>query len=214
MKIATNLLVSLAFALALFVVCQTFKIPHKEYYNNENDYIFTKGNALPELRQEIINQLQLFQKGYEARDTSDLNQFMVQLFSKENILILGTMPDEIYSGYIEASDLVSSDWLYWGDVKLLVNNSNISAKQDVAWISTIGFVEFDLSRFLVLPLRLTGIMVKEDQTWKFQQVQFQFDLDNLKILISIILLSIMLTLSILRLLFVIYKVSKKTKATS
>ncbi len=54
---------------------------------------------------------------------------------QENILILGTMPGEIYSGYVEAADLVSSDWLYWGDVQMLVESSNISASDSVAWFS-------------------------------------------------------------------------------
>ena len=45
------------------------------------------------------------------------------------------MPGEIYSGYVEAADLVSSDWLYWGDVQMLVESSNISASDSVAWFS-------------------------------------------------------------------------------
>ena len=130
---------------------------------------------------------------------------MHELFSEETILILGTMPLEIYSGYDEATDLIISDWLHWGDVKLLVNNANISAHEDVAWISTIGYVEFDISRYLILPIRFSGILVEEDLNWKFQQVQFQFDLDNSFIIITIILLSILLLVSIVRLIFIIYK---------
>ena len=37
-------------------------------------------------------------------------------------------------------------------------------------------MQFDLSRFLVLPLRLSGVLVKQGDTWKFQFLQFQFDL--------------------------------------
>ena len=69
-----------------------------------------------------------------------------------------------------------------------MEQANISVKDSVAWISTIGYVEFDMSRFLVLPLRYSAIMVLDDSSWKFQQIQFQFDLDNLKILMVIILL--------------------------
>ena len=130
---------------------------------------------------------------------------MDDLFSQENILILGTMPKEIYSGYDEASDLVRSDWLQWGDVRLLVKNSNISNHGDVAWISTIGFVEFDISRFLVLPLRLSGLLVKEDFGWKFQQVQFQFDLDSSFTVMAILLLWILFLLSVLRFLYLLYR---------
>jgi len=103
---------------------------------------------------------------------------MDRLFSRSNILVLVTMPGEIFNGFTEASDRVSSDWLYWGDVTLLVESSNISAVDSVAWFSMIGNLEFDLSRFLDLPLRVTGLMVKQEQAWKFQQLQFQFDLDT------------------------------------
>jgi hypothetical protein len=134
---------------------------------------------------------------------------MEQLFSRENILILGTMPGEIYSGYAEAADLVSSDWLYWGDVYMLVESSNISASDSVAWFSMIGHVEFDMSRWLDLPLRVSGVMVREDMGWKFQQLQFQFDLNTQWVLYVTVLLSILLLVSILRLLFVIIRASKK-----
>ncbi|MEE9460521.1 MAG: nuclear transport factor 2 family protein [Bacteroidales bacterium] len=146
-----------------------------------------------------------FQEGYEARDTSVLYYFMDDLFSQENILILGTMPNEIYSGYDEASDLVRTDWLQWGDVRLLVQNANISTQGNVAWISTVGFVEFDLSRFLVLPLRFSGVLVQEDFGWKFQQVQFQFDLDSSFTVMAILLLWILFLLSVLRFFNLLYR---------
>ena len=111
---------------------------------------------------------------------------------------------QFQEGY-EASDLVRSDWLQWGDVKLSVLNANISNYGDVAWISTIGFVEFDISRFLVLPLRFSGMLVKEDFGWKFQQVQFQFDLDSSFTVMAILLLWLLFGLSILRLFYLLYR---------
>jgi hypothetical protein len=122
------------------------------------------------------------------------------------------MPGEIYSGYIEAADLVSSDWLLWGDVYMLVESSNISASDSVAWFSMIGHVVFDMSRWLDLPLRVSGIMVREDMGWKFQQLQFQFDLDITWVLYVTILLAILLLVSIIRLVFVIIRSSQKRGA--
>lgn len=152
---------------------------------------------------EIMEQLELFQQGYAARDTSGLASFMDRLISRQQILILGTMPNEIYSGFEEAADLVQSDWLSWGDVKLLVEQSNISGSDSVVWVSTIGTVEFDLSRLMVLPLRFSGVMVREGQDWKFQQLQFQFDLDSSWILGAIFLLSLLLLATIIRFVFVV-----------
>ena len=209
MKIFLNVLVAIGFALALFITTKTFEIPHQEYQDDPSRFLYEQGNASPAIRAEIMEQLELFQEGYDKRDTSILESYMEQLFSKENMLILGTMPGEIYSGYVEAADLVSSDWLLWGDVQMLVESANISASDSVAWFSMIGHVVFDMSSWLDLPLRVSGIMIQTEQSWKFQQLQFQFDLNNLWVLYVIILLSIMLLVSIIRLVYIIIRTSRK-----
>ena len=203
MKIFLNVLVVVGFALALFIVTKTFEIPHQEYQDDPSLFLYDQGSASPAIRAEILKQLEVFQQGYTDRDTGILESYMEQLFSKENILILGTMPGEIYSGYEEAADLVSSDWLLWGDVTMLVESANISASDSVAWFSMIGHVVFDLTSMLDLPLRVSGLMVQEDLGWKFQQVQFQFDLNIQWVLYVIILLSILLLASLIRLVYVI-----------
>jgi hypothetical protein len=205
MKIFLNVLVAAGFALALIVLSKTFEIPHQEYQDDPTLLLYEQGNASPDVRAEIMKQLEYFQEGYDLRDTTILESYMDALFSKENILILGTMPGEIYSGYVEAADLVSSDWLLWGDVDMLVKSANISAIDSVAWFSMIGHVVFDMSSWLDLPLRVSGVMVQGDQGWKFQQLQFQFDLNNLWVLYVIILLSILFLISLIRLVFVIIR---------
>ena len=92
---------------------------------------------------------------------------------------------------------------------MLVESSNISASDSVAWFSMIGHVEFDMSSLLDLPLRVSGVMVREDEGWKFQQLQFQFDLNNLWVLYATILLAILLLASLIRLVYVVIRASKK-----
>ena len=209
MKIFLNVLVAVGFALALFITAKTFEIPHQEYQEDPSLFLYGEGNASPEVRAEILTQLEYFQEGYDLRDTSILESYMDALFSKENILILGTMPGEIYSGYVEAADLVSSDWLLWGDVQMLVESANISASDSVAWFSMIGHVVFDMSSWLDLPLRVSGIMIQTEQSWKFQQLQFQFDLNIKWVLYATILLAILLLVSIIRLVYIIIRASRK-----
>ena len=209
MKIFLNVLVAAGFALALFITTKTFEIPHQAYQDDPSRFLYEQGNASPAIRAEIMEQLEVFQEGYDKRDTSILESYMEQLFSRENMLILGTMPGEISSGYVEAADLVSSDWLYWGDVDMLVESANISASDSVAWFSMIGHVVFDMSSWLDLPLRVSGIMIQTEQSWKFQQLQFQFDLNNLWVLYATILLAILLLASLIRLVFVIIRSSRK-----
>jgi len=209
MKIFLNALLTAGFALALIITVKTFVIPHQEYQEDPSLFLYDQGNASPAVRAEILEHLEYFQDGYDKRDTSILESYMEQLFSRENILILGTMPGEIYSGYEEAADLVSSDWLEWGDVQMLVESANISASDSVAWFSLIGHVVFDMSSWLDLPLRVSGIMVREDPGWKFQQLQFQFDLNIQWVLYVTILLAIFLLLSIIRLVFLIIRTASR-----
>ena len=172
----------------LILVTRIFKRADEDLILSPGTSVFSKGNAPDNTRNEIIGQLRKFQAGYTEREIGQLDTFMQSLYSRENILILGTMPGEIYSGFERATSLVQSDWESWGDCKFSFDNANISSSGNIAWFSTRGFVKFDLSRLLVLPLRFTGIMVKEDQIWKFQQQQFQFDIDfSFSLLASLIL---------------------------
>jgi len=197
--------------LALIVLWGTFSIPHQAYYDGEKSYPYSEGNAPAEIRERIQQQLSYFEKGYLERDVEILEEYCNRLVSKENILILGTMPGEIYSGHEAASELIETDWLYWGDVHYLMDHANISVKDSVAWVSTIGYVEFDMSRFLVLPLRYSATMVLEDSDWKFQQMQFQFDLDNIKILMVIILLLLTSIAFLIRIIILIIRLQVQSR---
>jgi hypothetical protein len=205
MKILQSVLMVIGLGLSLFIISRSFSIPHKTFYDDKDSYIFTKGNASPGVRHEIEQKLLQFQQGYEARDTLVLDYYMNDLFSQENILILGTMPNEIFTSFKGANELIRTDWLQWGDVRLLVRNANISANGNVAWISTIGYVETDLSRILVLPLRFTAVLVKEEFGWKFQQAQYQFDLDSSFTLLAMVLLGVLTLAGIIRFLYLIFK---------
>jgi hypothetical protein len=161
----------------LFLVTRIFRRADQGTILSATTSFYSRGNAPDSIRQEIVTQLKKFQDGYSKRDTGKADAFMQSLYSKENILILGTMPREIFVGYERAGSLVKSDWESWGDCSFAVDNASISSSGNTAWFATRGYVKFDISRFLVIPLRFTGIMVKEDQEWKFRQQQFQFDID-------------------------------------
>jgi hypothetical protein len=161
----------------LLLVTRIFKRADEKMILSPVKSIYSKGNAPDSTRMEIIDQLNKFQDGYSKRELKNIDTFMQSLYSRENILILGTMPGEINSGHEKATRLVKSDWDSWGDCKFEIDSANISSSGNTAWFSTKGYVKFDLSNLLVIPLRLTVIMVKEDHKWKFQQQQFQFDID-------------------------------------
>ncbi|MFC2123791.1 nuclear transport factor 2 family protein [Bacteroidota bacterium] len=214
MKIFMHFLRFLFITFLLFLAALIFKQPHKDLYGLQDTYIYSKGNAPDSIRQEILENLNLFQDGYINRDYSELQNFMDQLFSKENVLILGTMPNEIYAGYDEATSLVRSDWESWGDCTFFMEEANISIYNGVVWFSTIGHVVFDLTSLLDLPLRLTGLLVNEDNSWKIQQLQFQFDLDLTIQLLLIFLLAVWLFISFIGLIILLFRSIRQINKSS
>jgi hypothetical protein len=192
----------------LFLVTRIFKRADEQKILSPAIAVYSGGNAPDSTKKEIIDQLNKFRDGYSKRDTSQVNAFMESLYSRENVLILGTNPNEIFSGYERATSLVRSDWESWGDCKFNVDSANISSAGDIAWFSTRGYVEFDLSKLLVIPLRLTGLMVKEDGVWKFQQQQFQFDIDFSFTLLAILILAVWIVVSLVTLAVVSVRVIK------
>jgi len=183
----------------LFLVTRIFKKADEIIVLSPANAFYSKGNSPDSIRTEIIEQLRKFQDGYSRRDPKAIDAFMQSLYCKDNILILGTMPNEVYPGYEKATQLVKTDWESWGDCKFVIDSANISSRGNTAWFSTKGYVEFDISGLLVIPLRLTGIMVKEDQEWKFQQQQFQFDIDFSFSLIATVIIAGWILLSIINL---------------
>ena len=200
--------------LILFLITRMFKRADGERILSPATAVYSRGDAPDSVRKEIIGQLNKFQEGYTKRDTSQVRAFMETLYSGEGILILGTSPGEVFIGHDRAASLVKSDWESWGDCRFMVDSANISSAGDVAWFSTKGYVEFDLSKLLILPLRLTGVMVKEDQVWKFRQQQFQFDIDFSFSLLAIAVLSVWILVSLVTLVVVSVRTVKSRRSAT
>lgn len=213
MRILLHLLHTIFALFILYTLSRTLENPHEDFLSSKDSFIFSKGNAPDSIRTEIIAQLNKFQDGYTKRDTSLIKSFMQQLFAEENALILGVMPNEIFIGQKGVKGLLFGDWNRgrWGDCTFLINNSNISCNGDLAWISTIGYVKMDLSSYLVLPLRLTGVMVNEKGFWKFQYLQFQFNLDLTYVLVTIIFMIIWVAVTIIMVIVVIIRFWNKPR---
>ena len=204
-KILRSVLRSLGLLLILMLSVFPLRNPYPASFEEYDVYPYAAGSASEAVRTEIIDQLSEFQKGYTERDTASAGEFAERLLSQDNVLILGTMPREIHVGHSAATNLIREDWASWGDCTFLLDKAHVSAHGDVAWFSTIGHVEFDLSRFLVLPLRLTGVAVNEDGTWRFHQIQYQFDLD---LSFNLLLVFVLLALSASSILVLIIQIAR------
>ncbi|MCE5259318.1 MAG: nuclear transport factor 2 family protein [Chloroflexi bacterium] len=89
--------------------------------------------------------LQRFQEGYTRRDTAQLDSFM-ELFAPDPLVeVIGTAAVAPSAGEWCRSrqavrELVESDWLTWGDLRLDVEGARISSRGAAAWLSTTGIV--------------------------------------------------------------------------
>lgn len=195
MHIVRGLGLTLFNILLLYVLLVLLSRPDASYFSGQQDYRFGKGNAPDTVRAQVLRQLTRFQDGYSKRDTSLVASFSSDLFSSNDIVIMGTSPREIRTNSKQAAELIEEDWLHWGDCRFLMQNAHISASGGTAWFATVGTVAMD-GIGLVLPLRLSGVMVNEAGTWKFQQIQYQFDIDLSWLLLVEALLLIWLAVNV------------------
>ena len=158
-------------------------------------FVYGRGNADDSTRAQVLTLVQRVAQGYRARDITQSAAFVDDLFVPGQPVVLGTLPTEIFDGVAAVKRLVRSDWESWGDCRFHVDNAHVSSRGDVAWITTRGRVAFDLSRWLVVPLRLSAIAVKQADGWRLQQVQFQFDVDLSRTLAALLALSAWLILN-------------------
>jgi hypothetical protein len=94
---------------------------------------------------EIKQVLQCFQDGYTVRDVENLDEFMKLFVLGEDAELIGIgasarNENEWFQGAERIREIIESDWQYWGDVRLDVQEAKITVKDEVAWLSTVGTI--------------------------------------------------------------------------
>jgi hypothetical protein len=133
------------------------------------------GDAPPAVRAGVLASLRAFQEGYVKRDPGNLDAFMSRLFPRDgDVLILGTEGGtaEWVRGYPAAATLIREDWRDWGNFRFNVDGSIISSSGDVAWVATVGSVNF---KGIERPIRFSATLARNGDNWLFRQMQFQWD---------------------------------------
>jgi len=105
MRIIKGILTVGLVSVLLYSVLIVLRHPNKSHCDSRDTFVFSKGNAPEDVRAEIVRQLRRFHDGCTPRDISQLEPFMDQLFSKDNVLILGTQPTEVLNGHDRAVSL-------------------------------------------------------------------------------------------------------------
>lgn len=93
------------------------------------------------IHNEILDTMKKFQIGYGERNLQNVEQFVEELFSADDdVIIIGTGDGEFCKGQSEIKELVKIDWEYWGDFKLDLDNAIISNHGEVSWIVCDGIL--------------------------------------------------------------------------
>jgi hypothetical protein len=135
--------------------------------------LLTKGNAPPEVRASVLQDLMRLQDGYTKRDPGQLHFLVDAAFPRDgDILILGTDGGEWIRDSVHAAQFIATDWRYWGDLRMDLDHPAIWSSGNVAWLATTGTVQFGNR---LRPLRVTSILTREQDKWVFRQMHFQWD---------------------------------------
>jgi hypothetical protein len=174
-KRVLSFLVAALLALAGIGVYFGFHLHRKASAQAElrSQYLRDPGNALPAVREGVVEELRGFQDGYIRRDPLTLDAFMSRHFeNNDDILVLGAGSSEWARGYSGVSNFIRADWADWGDLRFNVENPMVSSYGDVAWVATAGTVRFKLRD---RPVRFSAILTRHGDKWLFRQMHFQYE---------------------------------------
>ncbi|MCB2309771.1 nuclear transport factor 2 family protein [Clostridium tagluense] len=95
-----------------------------------------KANSNGEI-EEVRKVLQVFQDGYTKRDLNYVDEYMKKVFLlQEDLVVIGTDAEELCLGIDSTRGIIASDWKYWGDFKMNVEDAIICVNGEVAYFTT------------------------------------------------------------------------------
>jgi hypothetical protein len=139
----------------------------------EASLVSRHGDAPSMTRADVMRAMNVFQAGYDRRDVRLLDGFMTRLFPREGeVLLLGTESNEWIHGFDDVKTVIRHDWVDWADLRLDLDDCQVSAAGDVAWVATRGYVYGDVSK---RPVRFSATLERKNGEWKFRQLQYQYE---------------------------------------
>ena len=129
---------------------------------------------------EILEVLTRFQDGYFKRDLSVVKTYVEEHFT-EDVLVIGTGPDEWCHRLEEVEKLVEGDWKEWGDLELAIDRAVVRVREDWGWLVVPGTLTQSGDSFSI---RISAGLRKEEGGWKFHQMTFSYPHPRRRIEIS------------------------------
>jgi len=95
---------------------------------------------------KIKHLLQVFQTAYRARAVEEVDAFLDSTFGKQGFAsIIGTGDGELCLSRQSIRDLFISDWKYWGELELDIENAIIREHGKAAWCHVPATVKYSFS---------------------------------------------------------------------
>ena len=136
------------------------------------------GESLPdELREAALHPLNLLNTYYEKRDPEQADACIDETMLPDNMLILGTNPDEIFYGRQGAKWLLQGDWKHWGQLTLEVEHTTLNRAGSALCFVLRGKIKLDYVHFRI-PIRITGILEERETLWYISKLQFINNLNS------------------------------------
>ena len=136
------------------------------------------GESLPEeLREAALRPLKLLNMYYGKRDPGQADTCIDETILPDNMLILGTNPDEIFYGRQGAKWLLQGDWKHWGQLALDAEETTLYRAGSALYYILRGKIKLDYVRFRI-PIRITGILEEREGFWYISKMQFVNNLNS------------------------------------
>ncbi len=88
------------------------------------------------------------------------------------MLLPGTESNEWVRGYYDVKKLIRRDWVDRDNLRLDLNDCQVSSADDLAWVATHGYLySVDSKR----QVRFSATLGRMNGEWKFRQLQFQYE---------------------------------------
>ena len=142
------------------------------------------GEILPaELRKDALRPLRQINEYYEKRNLEKVDACIDETMLTEELLILGTNPQEIFYGREGAKCLLQGDWKYWGQLALDVERTALSRTGSDLYFVVQGQIRLDIWHFRI-PIRITGILEEKENQWYISKLQFINNLNTNYVILS------------------------------
>jgi hypothetical protein len=161
-------------ALLLFLILAQIKTKNDDLINVKD---YRPGNISAQERTNVLHTLQIYQDGFAKRDVSIIDQFVDETFCDDDVLILGTQPSEFNFEKEGAKKLLYTDWKYWGNITFYLDKVHLDQYENTVYMAMGGVSDIDVEKVKV-PLRITGLLVKENNQWLISKLQFQYEINT------------------------------------